>query len=112
MLNQFVEYTRVENTVVSTLGGGQPGKKIKDPKASGSMLGSCWHYFSLLGAPGTLFARLAVLVVALGLFLCVLGGSGLDFGGVWDAPGRALEVPGEHFGRFFRACALVIRKTS
>ena len=69
-------------------------------------------HFSLFGAPGTLFARLAVLVVALGLFLCVLGGSGLDFGGVWDAPGRPLEVPGEHFGRFFRACALVIRKTS
>ena len=76
------------------------------------MLEPCWHYFSLLGAPGTLFARLAALVVALGLFLCVLGGSGLDFGGVWDAPGRALEVPGQHFWRFFRACTLVIRKTS
>ena len=65
-----------------------------------------------MGAPGMLFARRAVLVVALALFWCVLDGSGLDFGGVWDAPGRALEVPGEHFGRFFRACALVIRKTS
>ena len=102
----------VENTVVSTLGGGQPGKRIKDPKLCYAM---CTLFFPLgpfLGAPGTLFARLAALVVALGLFLCVLGGSGLDFGGVWDAPGRPLEVPGEHFGRFFRPCALVIRKTS
>ena len=69
-------------------------------------------HFSLFGAPGALFARLAPLVVALGLFLYVLGGSGLDFGGVWDAPGRLLEAPGKHFGRFFRACALVVRKTS
>ena len=102
----------VENTVVSTLGGGQPGTRIKDPDPFQKFVTPSTHCFALLGAPGTLFACLAVLVVALGPFLCVLGSSGLDFGGVWDAPGRALEVPGEHFGRFFRACALVIRKTS
>ena len=92
--------------------GGPEAKASKIREGFLAQLGPCWHYLSLLGAPGTLFARLAALVVALGLFLCVLGGSGLDFGGVWDAPGRALEVPREHFGRFFRACALVIRKTS
>ena len=105
----IVENTRVENTVVSTLGGGAARQK---DQRSLNFVTPCWHYFSPLGAPGTLFARLAALVVALGLFLCVLGGSGLDFGGVWDAPGRPLEVPGEHFGRFFCACPLVIRKTS
>ena len=70
---------------------------MPNPKRFLVQLGPCWHYFSLLGASWAHFARLAALVVALGLFLCVLGGSGLDFGGVWDAPGRALEVPGQHF---------------
>ena len=36
-------------------------------------------------------------------FWSVLGRSGLDFGWFWDAPGRVLEVPGQHFWRFFRA---------
>ena len=50
-------------------------------------------------------AGLAAFVVALGLFLCVLGRSGFDFGGVRDAPGRVLEAPGLYFSRFLSAFA-------
>ena len=51
------------------------------------------------------FSRLAAFVVALGLFLCVLGRSGFDFGGVREAPGRLLEASGLYFSRFLNAFA-------
>ena len=45
----------------------------------------------------SLFKLLAAFVVAVSRFLCVLGRPGLDFGGVWDALGRVLELPEQHF---------------
>ena len=44
-------------------------------------------------------------VAAPGLFWCVPGRSGLDFGGFRHAPGRVLEVPGPYFSRFLNAFA-------
>ncbi len=66
----------------------------------------------LWGPSWTHFALPAAFVVALGWFLCVLGRSGLDFGGAWDALGRALELSEVHFWRGFRARTLAMRKTS
>ena len=40
----------------------------------------------------SLFKLLAAFVVAVNRFLCVLGRPGLDFGGVWDALGRLVEL--------------------
>ena len=69
------------------------------------MLEPCWRHFSPLGASWAHFALLAAFVVALAWFLCVLGRSGLDFGGVRDASGSILEAPGLHFSRFLGAFA-------
>ena len=68
-------------------------------------MGPCWLHFSLLGASRAHFASLAALLVALGRFLCVLGRSGLDFGGVRDALGRVLEAPRPYFSTFWDAFA-------
>ena len=76
------------------------------------MLNPCWRYFSLWGASGAHFARLAAFVVALGLFLRVLGRSGLDFGGVGDAPWRVLETQNTVFSHLLRANEAALRKCS
>ena len=82
----------------------------------GVLLGGSWaSFFALgrfLGASSAHFAHLAAFVVAISRFLCVLGRSGLDFGGVWDALGRAVELSEVHFWRVFRARTLAMRKTS
>ena len=57
------------------------------------------------------FSALAAFDVTPGWFLCVLGRSRLDFGGVRDAPpGRVLEAPRPYFSRFFGAHTLAMRK--
>ena len=65
-----------------------------------------------MGASWTLLALLAAFVVAVSRFLCVLRRPGLDFGGVWDALGRALELSEVHFWKVFLARTLAMRKTS
>ena len=63
--------------------------------ALGRLLRVCWAFFTHV----VRFCR-------------VLGRSRIDFGVFCDAPGRVLKVPGQHFGRFFRARTPVMRKSS
>ena len=78
---------------------------LAGPRRISEVLGALGRLCSLFSRFFSHFARLAAFVVALGLFLCVLGRSGLDFGGVRDAPGRVLEAPGLYFSRFLNAFA-------
>ena len=55
---------------------------------------------------------LAALVVALGRYFCVLGRSGLDFGGVVGTPGMVFEVQNDDFCLFLHAHEAALRKCS
>ena len=69
-------------------------KKPQFSRFLARLLEPCWLHFSLLGASWAHSLSLAALVVALRRFLCVLGRSGLDFGGFRPGFGRV-------FGWFF-----------
>ena len=92
--------------------GGQQSQRIKDPDSCSKCVTPCEHSFSLVGASWPHFARLAALVVALGRFRCVLGRSGLEFGGVLGPPGMVLEVQNDDFGLFLHAHEAALRKCS
>ena len=88
--NQYALSTAL-NTCFNNLRGGPPGP----PTPRGlNLVRPCWLHFSLLGASWAHSLSLAALVVALRRFLCVLGRSGLDFGGFRPGFGRV-------FGWFF-----------
>ena len=57
--------------------------------------------FFALGASWTLLALLAAFFGPPGWFSCVLGRSGLDFGGARVAPGMVLEPQQPIFQRFY-----------
>ena len=58
-----------------------------------------------LGRLLSAFCVLAAFVLVFGWFFCILERSTVDFGGVKDAPGRALEAPTVYFSTFFHAFA-------
>ena len=62
---------------------------------------SCWDRFSLLSASWAHLVPLTAFVGALGRFLCVLGRSGLDFGGFRGVPGEFWRLRGVIFRGFF-----------
>ena len=63
------------NAVLTCFRGGparaKGSKILTDLQWSGTMLGPCWRYFSLLGASWPSFAGLAAFLTVLGQFLCV-----------------------------------------
>ena len=90
-------------------GGASQAKGSEIPNRSLPYWGSCWHYFSLLGASWPHFATLAAFVVALGRFWWAPGRSGLDFGGSRAGPGKVWEALRPYFSMLFRACNLAMR---